>query len=303
MGKFVKEGMSEVEVLDIGQNLAEWANHATGSGKGSFSKLGGEVLFGPKLTEAKVRRVTTDPLKTAKTFANWGKATPGEKAAAWTRLSGATQFLATNLGFLAANQGLLYALGSKEEVNYKNPMKGDWMAFKGEHMHGYVPGLHTEIRTLAKFLAVSFASKKELRGESRFSGAAKIVGQYGMAKLTPSIQRPLEIGFGQDWLGRPLPWSAEEGTERQPKLTYGEYAGDIGPIPLSGPIGYVYDQLQKTGMNKGDSLATVKALITEGLSDPTTWIIFGVGTPGFHVREEHPAAEKPASKMRYRMIR
>jgi hypothetical protein len=104
MSKYVKPGMSEAEVLDIGKNLADWANHATGSGKGPVSKLGGEVLFGPKLTQSKLNRISADPIKTVKTFANWEGATAGERAVAMTRL-GATQFLLTNLGFLAVNQG------------------------------------------------------------------------------------------------------------------------------------------------------------------------------------------------------
>lgn len=282
--KYIKPGMSEAEVLDIGSNLAEWANHATGSGKGGIAKLGGEVLFGPKLTQSKVNRLTIDPVKTFKTFREWNNATPGEKAVAMTRLSGATQFLLTNLGFLAVNQGLLIALGQKDRINFTDPMKGDFLAFKGGGIEGFVPGLHTEIRTLAKLVATAFASSKELRGESKFAQAAKISGQYGIAKLTPTIHRGAEIGFGQDWQGRPLPWSKEEGTKSQPKLTYGEYAGDIGPIPLSGPIGYVYDQIKKTGSSALEASQIVKALI-----------ITGLGAPGFHVQEDH-SGEAPRLK-------
>jgi hypothetical protein len=281
MGKFVKTGMSEAEVLDIGQNLAKWANHATGSGKGPAASLGGEVLFGPKLTQSKLNRLIGDPIQTANTFANWKTATAGEKAAAWTRLSGSTQWLVTNLGFLAVNQGLLYAFGSKDKVNYTNPMKGDWMAFKVPGMHGYVPGLHTEVRTLAKILAIAFSSRKERMGQTKFAATAKTIGQYGMAKLMPTIQRGLEIGFGEDWQGRPLPWSKEPGTPSYPRMTYGEYAADIGPIPTSGPIGFVIDQLKKSGASSLDAITITKALI-----------IFGIGAPGFHISEEHPP--KPA---------
>lgn len=281
VSKYLKPGMSEAEVLDIGSNLATWANHATGSGKGGIAKLGGEVLFGPKLTQSKLNRITSDPIQTFKTFSDWKSATPGERAVAMTRLSGSTQFLLTNLGFLAVNAGVLYALGSKDKINFTDPTQGDFFAFKGSGIEGFVPGLHTEIRTLAKLLATAFAEKKELRGETKFSRSAKVVGQYGMAKLTPTIQRGLEVGFGQDWQGRPLPWSKEEGTKKRPKLTYGEYAADIGPIPLSGPIGYVYDQIKKTGASSLEASQIVKALI-----------IGGLGLPGFHVREDYSGDKK-----------
>lgn len=278
MGKYIKPGMTDAEMLDIGKNLADWANHATGSAKGPIADIGGGTLFGPKLTQSKVSRLTADPAKTIKTFANWKEATPGEKAAAWTRLSGATQYLLTGLGFLAVNQGVLQALGSKDKVNLTDPTKGDWLSFKGGGVTGYVPGMHTEIRTLAKIVATAYMSRKQMRGESKFGATAKILGQYGMGKLEPGIQRGLEIGLGQNWLGRPLPWSKDKGTPRKPRLSYGEYAASVGPISLEGPIGYVYDQLKKNGASATDAHAIMKGLI-----------IFGGGLPGFHVQEDYEA--------------
>lgn len=291
MGKFITPGMAEAEVNEIGANLAEWANHATGSAKGPLTgRYSGDVLFGPKLTQSKISRVFADPAQTINTFAHWDTATAGEKAVAWTRLSGAAQFVGTNLGFLAVNQGLNMALAAiqgqslkpEENINVTDPMKGDFMAFKGGGILGYMPGLHTEVRTLAKILATAFASKQELRGESKFGATAKIAGQYGMGKLAPTIERGLEVGFGQNWMGRPLPWSGEPGTERLPKMSYGEYAGEIGPIPLSGPIGYVYDQLKQGGASVLDATAITKALI-----------ITGLGAPGIHVREDFPPKAVP----------
>jgi hypothetical protein len=279
MNKFLKPDMTREEVLDVGKNLANWANHATGSAKGPIAELGG-ALFGPKLTQSKLSRLTVDPAKTIKTFANWGNATAGEKAAAWTRLSGATQYLATGLGFLAVNQGLLSALGvhkKEDQVNFNDPTKSDFLAFKMGGIEGYVPGLHTEIRTLSKILATAYMSRKELRGESRQTKAAEIVGQYGMAKVTPAIQRGQEILFGQDYRGRPVPWSSDQGTAKEPRMSWGEYAGSIGPIPLEGPIGYVYDHLKKGGASSLDA-----ATITKGL------IITGLGATGLHVQEEQP---------------
>jgi hypothetical protein len=287
MGKYLRPDMSEAQALDIGKNLGEWANHATGSGKGPIADIGGGTLFGPKLTQAKLNRITVDPLKTAKAIFD-RNATPGEKAAAWTRLSGATQYLVTTAGFLMVNQAVLQALGSKEKVNYTDPNKGDFLAFKGGGMDAYIPGLHTEIRTLAKLLNIAhleslvpgkrkpMVQNPALRGESKFSMVAKTMGQYGMGKLEPGIQRGLEVGLGQNWIGRPLPWSKDKGTENKPRMSYGEYAGSVGPIPLEGPIGYVYDQLEKKGASAFDRTAIIKGLI-----------IFGGGLPGFHVREEY----------------
>ena len=304
MGKFVKDGMSEAQVNEIGEQLAQWANNATGSGKGPIANLGGGkagLLFGPKLTQAKLNRLTVDPAQTIKTFANWKEATPGEKAVAWTRLSGATQWAVTNLGFLAVNQGALSYFGTGQKINWTDPTKADWMAFKIPGIEGFVPGLHSEVKVLANILATAFASAKppgwypkwladqapewhkELRG-SKFRAVATIGGQYAMGKLSPTYQRGLELGLGQNWKGQPLPspLSSEPGTAKTPKLTKGEYAADIGPIPLSGPIGFVYDHLKEAGASATDASAITKSLI-----------IFGIGLPGVHVRAEPPEKAAP----------
>jgi hypothetical protein len=281
MEKFIKPDMSQEQVLDVGKNLADWANHATGSAQGPIAKIGG-LLFGPKLTQSKLSRLTYDPYKTIQTFANWRDATPGEKSVAWTRLSGATQYVATYLGFLAINQGLQYALGTNQNVNFTDPTKGDYLAFKGGGLEGYIPGLHTEIRTIGKILATAFMTTKQLRGESRISHVGEILGQYGMAKLTPAVGRGLEVTMGQNWQGRPVPWSPSPGTPNKPRMSWGEYLGSIGPIPLEGPIRYFYDKLRQNGSSAMDATT-----ITKGL------IIGGLGATGTHVTEDYSLQPKP----------
>jgi hypothetical protein len=280
MMKYITPDMPESEQLAYGKQFAEWANNATGAGKGPVADLGQKVLFGPMLTQSKLNRLFTDPIQTIKTFGEWSTATPAEKAVAWTRLSGAAQFAATNLGFLAVNQGLLYALGSSDKINVTDPTKSDYFSMKGDGLVGDVPGLHTEIRTLGKILATAFMSRKDLHGDTRFAAVAKVGGQYAVGKLMPTIQRGLEVGLAQNWMGRPLPWSSELGTPKAPRMTWGEYAGSIGPLPLDGPIGFVYDKLRAGGASALDATAIVKGLIISGL-----------GLPGFRVREYKPPPE------------
>jgi hypothetical protein len=287
MEKFQTSDMNHEQLVELGRNLADWANHATGATtKPVFGKFGG-ALFGPKLTASKLSRLFGDPAKTVKTFANWNSATPGEKAAAWTRLSGAAQYTTSLLGFLAVNQGLNMALGSKQQVNFTDPTKSDFLQFKLGGMEGYLPGLHSEIRTLGKMLATSWMSKKELRGESRQTHLGNIFGQYAFGKLTPSLSLGKDVLTGQDWSGRPLPWSSDPGKPDKPgklptsRMSWGEYAATMGPIPLQGPIGYFYDQMRQKGASALDATT-----ITKGL------IIGGLGATGLHVKEE--LAPKPA---------
>lgn len=274
----------EAHITDVGSHLAEWANEATGSGRGFLTgKIGGEFLFGPKLTQSKLNRISTAPAQTFDTFqkmARGAETTAGERAVAFERLSGATQYLITKLGFLGLNAGVLYALGQKDKINFNDPIKGDFLHFKGGGITGNVPGLDTEIRTLAKILAVFHASRQEVQKQFRTTRKVGAVGDvlagYGMGKLTPTLGRGLEFASGQNWQGRPLPWSKDPGTEKYPRLTPGELAASLGPIPTEGPAGYVYDQIRKNGGSALNASQITKALI-----------IGGLGAPGFHVREDY----------------
>jgi hypothetical protein len=296
----ITPNMSRAEILDYGKEFADWANDATGAGKGKVANLGGGSLFGPKLTQSKINRVA-EIAKTPADFANYSNLTPGQKAVAWKRLGGATQYLTTRLGFLAANAALLKYLGSKQSVNWTNPNKGDWMQFKGFGLEAGVPGLQTEIRALSRVLALTYwtytpdSTKNKLAAKfgSDFTQKPKETGvkavydiakDYATGKLNPAFERAGEILSGKDWMGRPLPWNPDQGTTGKPRLGWGEYLlGNVGPIPLQGPTKYVYDTLKQAGSSSLDALQVVKGMVVAGL-----------GGTGMHVKEEKP--ESAATK-------
>jgi hypothetical protein len=314
MKKFIKPGMTNEAKLEIGKNLAEWANHATGSGKGPISDTGiAKVLFGPKITQAKLNKLFVDPVKTGrtvaqvaveklkldqnqafvKTFGNWEKATPGERAAAKTRLSGLAQNLGVATGFIAVNNGLLWATGQKDKdgkqtwVNVTNPKKSDWMAFKAGGYEWSIPGMHSEFKALGQMLAAAFMSSEEANKFSHGMGKRALLidifGKYEANKFTPALSGGLEALSGHDYQGRPLPWVHEKPKAGKPSYTWMEYALSHGPIPLTGPIKYVYDQLRGKGVSALDSTAIIKGLI-----------ITGVGATGVHIAEDPDAAKRAA---------
>jgi hypothetical protein len=292
--KYVKPGMSQEQVLDVGKNLAEWANHATGSAKGPISQLGGNVLFGPKLVQSKLSRLFADPVKTVNTFANWSKASAGEKAAAWTRLSGATQYLGTGLGLLLVNQGVLWATGQKDKdgnpvkINLTDPWKSDYLAFKGGGMEWSFPGMHSEIKALAQILTDSFKSSKEIskltHGGTKFDVVAKGLENYVLNRANPAIGLGKEILSGYDFSGRRLPWATDlKAKPGKPPYGWQEYLLSHGPIPLTGPIRYFYDQTRNKGASALDAMA-----ITKGL------IMFGAELTGLRMGADNAAVAKRA---------
>lgn len=297
MQNLIRPGMSEKAILDLGKNMAEWANHATGSAKGPIANLGGSVLFGPKLTQSKFNRLFADPVQTVRTFANWfnkkNPPTPGERAVAQTRISGAMQYIGTGLGFLAVNQGFLMATGKKDQelINFTNPMKSDFLAFKAGGMEFSIPGLHSEFRMLSKVFATSWLTDKELRGESKQAHIAGILGEYELNKLNPVIGLGIETAMNQNYLRRPLPWSPEPPLPKEapkkpppPRIGWIEYALSHGPIPLQGPIGYFFDQLRAQGASAHDAITMIKNMIAIGL----------VGATGIHISEDRSRQKSPA---------
>lgn len=309
MQKHIKDGMTDEQLLDFSKNFAEWANDATGAGKGKIANLGGTTLFGPKLTQSKINRVS-EIVNTPADFANWKNLTPGEKAVAWKRLSGFGQYAATRLGFLAVNAGILKYLGSDQKVNVTDPNKGDYLQFKGGGLEGSLPGMGSEIRALSRVLALTYweytpdswkdslSQKlgKEFNQKPRATGPKAvydIAKDYASGKLHPSFQRVSELASGRTWDGRPLPFSSDKGTPEKPRLSVGEYLGSIGPIPLQGPVKYFYDKVKATGASASESLQ-----ITKGL------IVAGFGATGAHVKEEHePKAKKQSGGIREPKIR
>jgi len=303
----LKPGMTEAERLDLGAHMADWANHATGSVKSGLNLPGiGNVIFGPKLTMSKLSRLFADPVKTVNTFANWKNATVGEKAVAWTRLWGATQYVTTALGFLAANQGYLWATGAKDKngkpvnINFNNPKQSDFLSFKAGGLEFSIPGIHSEIRTLAQILAIRFMDAKEMAKASRGAGPEAYfnqkMGDYLAGKVNPAVAAAKDIFYGHDWQGRPLPWDPDKGTATKPKYRWDEYLLSHGPIPLTGPIKYFYDHLRKQGASGADAMGVTKALITMGMSDVKPWVITALGITGLHAGEDYGPTVKAAAK-------
>jgi hypothetical protein len=261
--------MTHEQMLDYSKNLADWANHATGTTTEIKIPFGAELMFGPKLTASKISRIVSDPLKTLGTWVN-PRATPGQRAVAMTRAFGAAQYFATGMGFLALNQALLHLFGLKQQINVTDPTKKDYLQFKGFGMEGDLGGLHSEARAVGKFIATVFANEKALAktppfGGNRYAHLQDVVARYAWGKASPLIQRGIEGLAGENFRGRPVPWSSNPGTEKAPRMTWGEYMGSIGPIPLSEGVKYFYDEFRKRGASVAQAASIIKGLIITGL--------------------------------------
>ena len=302
MTKFLAKNpdMSPQEQREMGKYVATMANHATGSGRGMLtsSKAAGELLFGSKLTQSKINRMA-EAVKTAGTYLNWDAASPVQKAAARTHLSQMTAFATTYAGFLAANQGFLWATGQKDkdgkptQINWKDPTKSDWMKFKVGGLEAGIPGIHSELKALGAVLMSSYMAYKW--SDPKFVAQQKALGvkkpfhppnpldelvKYGRSKLSPTAGIGADVLTGQDFSHHPVPWSPDPGKPAWPRMEWAQYGIAHAPIPLSGPIRYVYDQFRTRGMSALDATTIIKTLI-----------ITAVGATGIHIGEDYQAAK------------
>jgi len=289
MERLIKSGKYSANDIDsIGKELAVWANHATGSGKGVLADTPvlSHAFFGPKLAQSYWNRLVGDPVKTVGTFTNWGNATAGEKVVAMQRLQGAMTAAGTYTAMLLANQGLLWATGQKDQINWNDPSKSDWLGFKGFGFRWGLPGaMHSEIKLIGQIIAAQSMKPKDLqkvgimvpRGKVaegkllslRGEYIARQLLQYAESKATPVYGLGKELVTGHEFTGRPLPWSADKGTAKIPRVSWGEYVWSKMPIPLTGAAQYVFDSLRKAGASVNDASMWIRAAIVAGTSATT----------------------------------
>ena len=199
------------------------------------------------------------------------------------------------------NQGVLWATGLKDKngnpikINYQDPSKGDWLAFKGGGLEWSIPGMHSEIKHLGQILAAAYASYRD--ADPRYKAQQKALGikpkwpppnpleetlQYARSKLNPAAGIVVDALVGQDYTKHAVPWSPDPGKPNWPRIDWTQYLISHWPIPLSGPIRYFYDQLRAKGSSALDAVT-----ITKGL------ILFGVGATGMHISEDYGADKPP----------
>lgn len=280
------------------KNLSTDINSATGVadiGHGPLAKGANFALFAAKLQMSRWKRVLGDPLQTIGTAIDWKNASPAARVQAWTRTKNAIEFVSVYTATLLANQALLKYAGSKNNINFSDPSKPDWMAHKTGDQYLRLEGrLLTPVRLLAMLAQISWndLSKKNISmHETRTDLASDKISKYLRSQEAPTLQLASEIYSQTDSQGRPVPWAREEGTPDKPKYTTAEYLLKQGPIPLEGFTGELYKGFREQGMSASQTTALMKGLRTLG----EEIIGIGTGTPSEAYAEEQG---KPAKQLR-----
>lgn len=232
------------------ETIAQLANHATGHSEVKMGKLVKAITFAPGLEVSRWQRMITDPAKAANTIMDWGKATPAEQSAAKIVASGAGQRLAIYSAALAANAGLLAALGSKQKINFNDPSQSDWLKFKMTDktldLTGGVLGPLRLLNTIGtQAYVASFGDKKDMRTKPNEKDAATLWQQlrYKAAPLPGDI---LNVATGQDAMGNTMPWAKVPPGKGRKQLSGKQYASDLLlPIPIAAGFNSYWEAMDK----------------------------------------------------------
>jgi len=258
-----------------------------------LNQVASSLAFAPKLAASRWEKMYMDPLKSLYTLSKLaidpqGTVTPAERLHLKQTAIRAGEITGTLMLGLAANAGLQSLMGSKNQVNFTNPMERDFLKFKvGDREFDISGGMLPEFHFISKMLYTPlWASKQELMGKSR---AAK-VGEYGMnylrGKLQPVVGTLADFAFREDVVGNTLP-PFDRRSEGKYRMSWSEYLLKEGaPIPVSEAIGSVEERMKAKGLHEAD--------ITDILTNISLFD-FGIATTGIRMNESKN--EKGASEV------
>lgn len=252
---------------EMAKVIADGINHATGVVRMPFREWANWAFFAPKLEGSRWAWMVGDPAKAAKTLGNWSEASAADKQFAIKQVKEKATIAGVYLSLLAANQGLLKATGSNQQVNFTDPRKSDFLSFKaGGYKFGIVGPMLGIVRLFANLVHASMGTRKGAEAlDSRAAEMGKIGEEYLRGKLSPFAGTATDFATQADYAKRPLPFSSDKvpaniRKEGLGKYTWGEYLTEQGaPIPISESIKEIWD---KQGIDESTQAHYIKAILS-----------------------------------------
>jgi len=233
---------------EMAEMLANNINNATGFTKGGKRTAGilqspitKVLFFAPKLIASRFKWLIQDPARMIGTFAKmatpFAKVTPEERMSAVYEAKNKAKFLGVLTGTLLANQALLSVTGSNQSINFTDPKKNDWLAYKGFGYNLATVGAFTRIaRLLASEYNAVFGdlSRWQKAKGGREQAMKDALYTYLRSGLSPITRDIIVASTGKDYVGNTVPWSSEQPDRGRRKLTWREIIQEqFAPIPIS----------------------------------------------------------------------
>jgi len=279
--KALYNDLSNVEKSDpnTAKEIAKLVNHSTGTVGLKVSEVANTAFFAPKLELARWNKLIVDPAKAVKTFTEWGSATPAEKAAAKIVAKRAGRIMATYLGALAVNQGLLSLSGSNQKINVTNPMSSDWLKFKaGGRTIDLTGGMVSLLGFLARMGEAATHKSEQSKNKSRKDEIMSNVFDYTSGKLSPFAGTVKDLATHHDFQGNTLPFYDDKPMHSwNKKLTWKDYiANQQTPIPVAEFFKDLDKQMEDEGVKSPTRTNVIESILAAAL----------VGGTGVHIGEE-----------------
>jgi len=233
--------LTKKEAAEVGPEFANLINHATGYARNPFGKAAG-AMFAPSLETARWWTIGDTVKGTKLTY----KVMRGQASAAEMKLwkyqvGRAAQRVGMYMTALGANYGYNALSGEKDNVNFTDPRKSDWLRFKiGGKTLDPIGGVTGPLHFLA---GIAWTLKNGSRDPRESKGEA--VGQdilsYIRGKLNPTVGMGIDVATGTDFQGNALPTASESDTQKalskgKEQLDWWGYLGMRAPIPIAGAM-------------------------------------------------------------------
>jgi hypothetical protein len=235
---------------EMAKVIGDAVNTATGY---SESKFGSHpivrlALFAPKLYKSQFKWLIGDPARMLGTVGRMAIGKDVSPADAWQARHEAVnkaKFLAMYAGALGLNALILKGIGSNAQINFTDPKKHDWLAFKTNDgsfnpLHPFIAIgrlLAKETHDLFSDYAPSVLGKKTPLEKSIGNNvklAAHDLADYAFSKLSPIARDAAVLVNQRDFAGNAVPWSSVAPLRGKEKLTWPQFlAGMFAPIPFA----------------------------------------------------------------------
>jgi hypothetical protein len=279
--KALWKDLSNVEKADPNtpKEIAKLVNHSTGTTNLKVSETASVAFFAPNLELARWNKLIVDPVKAVKTFTNWNNASPSQKAAAKIVAKRAGRIMATYLGALAVNQGLLSLSGSNQKINLTDPTSSDWLKFKsGGRTIDLTGGMVSLLGFLTRMAHTAIESSKEIKNKSRKDELMNQTWSYVSGKASPFASTAKDVVTHHDFQGNTLPMFDDKPLHSwNKKLTWPEYLKlQQTPIPVAEAFTDIDKQMEDEGVKRPTINNIMQAIFIGGM----------VGGTGVHIGEE-----------------
>lgn len=258
---------------EMAEAIAKEVNHITGVTKTKAPSGTEMALFAPRLEASRLATMVVDPIKAMYTVARWNKATKAQKRAAIEQARSKATIAATYYGLLMMNQGFLSATGSDQKINVTDPLRADFMKFKGGGMtFAYGNPFLTLMRLPVRMWHMRSKTGKYKNLVYPDETSYGMAGEYIRSQLSPAASLATTLWFQRDWQERPLdpdlPMPKRLRAQGIEPYTAAEFITEASlPIPFEEAAREVWRT--GFGMNEEQIKQTIKAMATLSVMSAT----------------------------------